>query len=93
MSSPMRISSGFNWMSFSTVVSCCESERYFSTMPAAVSVPVISSVVRRRSVTKPLSFMIFSNCPTASMNLVTVSRSSISLGTSLPLQRVENVLS
>ena len=32
-------------------------------------------------------------CPTASRNLVTVSRSSISLGTSLPLQRVENVLS
>lgn len=69
MSSPMRISSGFNWMSFSTVVSCCESERVLLHVPADRSVPVISSVVRRRSVTKPLSFMIFSNCPTALRNL------------------------
>ena len=30
----MRISSGFNWMSFNTVVPLCEREKYFSTIPA-----------------------------------------------------------
>ena len=80
-------------MSFNTVVSPCEREKYFSTMPADRSVPVISSVARRRSVTNPLSFMIFSNCPTASRNFVTVSVSSISFGIILPLHSVLKVLS
>ena len=90
---PIRISSGFNWMSFNTVVPLCEREKYFSTMPAVVSVPTISSVVRRRSVINPLSFIIRSNCPTASRNFVTVSLSSISFGIIFPLHSVLNVLS
>ena len=92
MSSPMRISSGYSPMSFSEVVSVWESEKYFSMMPARPSSPVISGAVSRASVMKPLSFMIRSNCPTASTNFVTVSLSVISCGTILPLQSVEKSL-
>ena len=56
MSSPMRISSGYSPMSFSEVVSVCESEKYFSMIPARPSSPVISGAVSRASVMKPLSF-------------------------------------
>ena len=37
------------------------------------SVPTISSVERRRSLTKPLSLMMRSNCSAASMNFAAVS--------------------
>ena len=47
--------------------------------------------VSRASVMKPLSFMIRSNCPTASTNFVTVSLSVISCGTILPRQSVGEV--
>ena len=42
ISSPTRISSGYSPMSFRQVVSVCESEKYFSMMPAFPSCPVIS---------------------------------------------------
>ena len=79
-------------MSFRQVVSVCESEKYFSMMPAFPSCPVISGTASRVSVINPLSFMIRSNCPTASMNFIAVSLSAISCGTILPRQRVEKSL-
>ena len=92
MSSPTRISSGYSPMSFRQVVSVCESEKYFSMMPAFPSCPVISDAASRVRVTNPLSFIILSNCPTASMNFAAASLSVISCGTILPRQRVEKSL-
>ena len=69
-----------------------DSVRYRSIMPGSLSVPVISFVVRRSSLTSPLSLTILSNCPTASMKRSTVSLFLISFGTRKPRQSVFQLL-
>ncbi len=76
----MRISPGSRVMSCKQVVSSCESEKYFSMIPAHLSVPVMSASDRRLILTKPLSLIMRSNCEQASRKRVAVSRSCISLG-------------
>ena len=90
--SPIRISSAPSDISLSVVVSVCEREKYFSTIPAVCPVPTISSVVNRWSLTNPLSFMIEANCPTASMNFTITSLSLISFGTMNPRHSVLKLL-
>ena len=90
--SPIRISSAESDISCKQAVSFSDREKYFSTSPEEVSVPTISSVERRLRRTKPLSFMIRSNCSVASMNLATASLSRISFGIRKPRHRVLKLL-
>ena len=78
--SPIFISPAPSDRSCKQAVSSCESEKYFSMIPAEVSVPVISSSVRRVMRRRPLSLTIRSNCSQLSMKRVMVSLSVISFG-------------
>ena len=90
--SPIRISSAESDISCKQAVSFSDREKYFSTSPEEVSVPTISSVERRLRRTKPLSFIIRSNCSAASINLATASLSRISFGIRKPRHRVLKLL-
>ena len=90
--SPTRISLADISMSSRQSGFSSDRARYLPTMPACVSVPVISSSVRRRSLTCPESFRMRANCSTASMNFTAVSLSCISFGTICPRHSVLQLL-
>ena len=87
----MRISLAESSMSCNVALSSGSSEKYRSSSPALPSVPTISSVERRRSLTKPLSFMMRPNCSVASRNFAAVSPSS-SFGMICPRHSVLKLL-
>lgn len=83
---PMRTSSFPSAMSCIGVPAPLDSVRYCSSNPCVSSVPIMSSSVKRRRLTKPLSFTIRSNWATASIKRCIVSLFLISFGISVPLQ-------